>query len=167
MTTLLQIFDRRGALALVLAALIALPGAARAGDVLLTVTGAIASDKPATFDRDALSDLPRAQFTTSTVWTAGRIRFAGVRLRDLMDAVGAHGATLHAVGLNDYAIDLPMSDAAADGPIIAYEMNGKPMSVREKGPLWIVYPYDSDVRFRTEITYGRSVWQLVRIEVSD
>lgn len=140
---------------------------AMAEDPLLTVTGAIAGGAPRSFDRDALYDMPRAQFTTSTVWTSGQIQFAGVRLRDLLDQVGATGATLHVTALNDYAIDLPISDATPGGPIIAYEMNGKPMSVRENGPLWIVYPYDSDVHFRTETIYGRSVWQLVRIDVRD
>lgn len=167
MTLLRQIFDllRLRATALFFAALIASPVMAQ--DVLLTVTGAIDGDAPRTFDRDALHDMPRTQFTTSTVWTAGRIQFAGVLLSDLMAAVGATGDTLHAVALNDYAVELPMSDAGPDGPIIAYEVNGKPMSVREKGPLWIVYPYDSDGRYRTETIYGRSVWQLVRIEVRD
>jgi hypothetical protein len=49
--------------------------------------------------------------------------------------------------------------------MIAFRMNGAPMSVRDKGPLWIVYPYDSDPRFQTEIIYSRSIWQLDRLEV--
>ena len=46
------------------------------------------------------------------------------------------------------------------GPIIAYERNGKEMSVRSKGPLWIVYPYDSNPSYKTEAIYSRSIWQL-------
>jgi len=40
------------------------------------------------------------------------------------------------------------------------------MSAREKGPVWLVYNYDSDPAFRTETVYSRSVWQLDRITIS-
>jgi hypothetical protein len=39
------------------------------------------------------------------------------------------------------------------------------MSLREKGPLWIIYPFDSSPEYQTELTYSRSIWQLNRIEV--
>jgi hypothetical protein len=37
------------------------------------------------------------------------------------------------------------------------------MTVREKGPLWIVYPYDKNEKFQTEEIYARSVWSLWKI----
>ena len=60
---------------------------------------------------------------------------------------------------------MPLTDAVEGGPIVAYRMDGETMSVRDKGPLWIVYPYDSDADYRTEVIYSRSIWQLDRIEV--
>jgi hypothetical protein len=47
--------------------------------------------------------------------------------------------------------------------MIAYARNGEPMSLREKGPFWLVYNYDADPAFRTETVYSRSIWQLDRI----
>jgi hypothetical protein len=44
-------------------------------------------------------------------------------------------------------------------------VNGKPMPVREKGPLWIVFPYDESPKFRSDYIYSQSVWQLNRIDV--
>ena len=58
-----------------------------------------------------------------------------------------------------------MSDAVEGGPIIAYYTNGEEMSRRDKGPLWVVYPYDSDIAYQTELVYSRSIWQLDRISV--
>ena len=49
--------------------------------------------------------------------------------------------------------------------MIAYERNGAVMSVRDKGPLWIVYPYDSNPDYQTEEIYARSIWQLEKITV--
>ena len=44
-------------------------------------------------------------------------------------------------------------------------MNGDVMLVRNKGPLWVVYPYDENPEYRSEVIYSRSIWQLDRIEV--
>jgi hypothetical protein len=41
------------------------------------------------------------------------------------------------------------------------------MSLRDKGPLWIIYPYDSKSDFRTEVVYSRSIWQRDRLEALD
>jgi hypothetical protein len=62
-------------------------------------------------------------------------------------------------------VNIPLTDATPDGPIIAYENNGKEMTLRSKGPLWVVYPYDQSEDFRTEVTYSRSIWQLDRLEL--
>jgi hypothetical protein len=40
-----------------------------------------------------------------------------------------------------------------------------PMPIRDKGPLFIVYPFDSDPRLQTEQYYGRAVWQLKELNV--
>ena len=45
-------------------------------------------------------------------------------------------------------------------------MNGEIMSLRDKGPLWVIYPYDQNAAYRSEVTYSRSIWQLDRIEVT-
>lgn len=61
----------------------------------------------------------------------------------------------------------PVADATEQGPMLALAMDGKPMSVREKGPIWLIYPYDDFEAFRTEETYGWSIWQLDRIEIKE
>ncbi len=140
------------------------------GDVVLTISGAITETNrsgEARFDMAMLKALPATEFTTTTIWTDGKIRFTGVLLKDLLAAVGAHGKSVHAVALNDYAIDMPLADAMSGGPLLAYEVNGQPMSVRDKGPLWIVYPYDADADYRSELAYSRSIWQLARLEIGD
>ena len=79
-----------------------------------------------------------------------------------------HVENSETAGSNSAALTVGAPDLAEledDVPIIAYEMNGKPMSRREKGPLWIVYPYDSAAKYRTELAHARSVWQLDRLDV--
>ena len=39
------------------------------------------------------------------------------------------------------------------------------MTVRDKGPFWIIYPFDSNPDYQSEVIYSRSIWQLNRLEV--
>lgn len=140
------------------------------GEVILTVSGAVSNTNAggkAQFDLDMLKAMPASSFTTTTTWTSGKVTFTGVSLKDLLAAVGSSGSSIRAVALNDYAVDIPATDAVPDGPIVAYMMDGKLMSVRDKGPLWVVYPYDSRADYRTEVIYSRSIWQLAAIEVAN
>ena len=82
-----------------------------------------------------------------------------------MKQMGVTDGTLLATAINDYTVEIPVSDAVPGGPIVAYLMDGQEMPVRDKGPLWIVYPYDSSAAYRSEVVYSRSIWQLDRIEV--
>lgn len=117
--------------------------------------------------RADISAMPATEFTTSTLWTKGEVRFTGVLLKDFVDAFDLKGKPLTATAINDYAVDIPAEDAVEGGPIIAYLMNGQEMSPRDKGPLWIVYPYDSNVEYQSETYYSRSIWQLNRISVAE
>lgn len=140
------------------------------GAIVLTVTGEIASKNApegAVFDMEMLMKLPAKSFSTTTIWTEGSRQFTGVSLVDLLEAVDADGRNLKARALNDYVVDIPLSEEASAGALVAYAVDGKPMSVRDKGPLWIVYPFDSDSMFQTETVYSRSIWQLNGIEVLD
>ncbi|MCB5199595.1 molybdopterin-dependent oxidoreductase [Loktanella sp. TSTF-M6] len=138
------------------------------GDVLLTITGNIQMtnvDDQLQLDRDALMALEAATFETSTIWTEGVHSFQGVSLATLMEALGVTEGTIIATAINDYAVEIPVSDAVEGGGMVAYLMDDAEMRVRDKGPLWVVYPYDSDPAYRTEVIYSRSIWQLDRLEV--
>lgn len=139
------------------------------GDVILTVSGEIShsnTDGTAAFDLEMLKAMPATEFSTSTIWTEGVQEFVGVSLHDLAEAIGFEGQTLLASAVNDYRVEVPVSDIREGGPMIAYMRNGEAMSLREKGPLWIVYPYDTVAEYRAETIYSRSIWQLDRIEVA-
>ena len=130
-------------------------------DIILTVSSGM---DVLTLDRSDLSKLTVTSFDTSTIWTDGVHTFTGVSVKTLTDLIGVTNGMLRATAINNYAIEIPVSDAVNEGPIIAYLMDGKEMSVRDKGPLWIVYPYDASPDYRSEVVYSRSIWQLDRIE---
>jgi hypothetical protein len=84
----------------------------------------------------------------------------------LMEAVGATGETLIATALNDYETRIPVSDLAEFGVLLALKRNNEYMPVRDKGPLFIVYPFDSNRALKNQKYYSRSAWQLARIVVA-
>ncbi|WP_342069005.1 oxidoreductase [Yoonia algicola] len=141
---------------------------APSGDVVLTVSGALSMTNDGDqllLDLDMLMALPATTFETSTIWTEGVHQFKGVSLADFAASVGAEAGLFLATAINDYTVEIPFSDAVTGGPIIAYLMDGEAMSVRDKGPLWVIYPYDSNSLYRSEVVYSRSIWQLDRVEI--
>lgn len=142
--------------------------AAPTGEVVLTVDGTVTNtnaEDTAIFDLDGLMAMPPVSFSTTTIWTEGTPAFTGVPLKALLDAVGAKGTEIAATALNDYTVTIPVESITDDAPIVAYHIDGEAFSRRDKGPLWIVYPYDSDPAFQNELIYGRSIWQLNRLTV--
>lgn len=134
--------------------------------VVLTISAAPGEDD-LNFTLADLKSLPATEFSTQTIWTADPQTFTGVSLVDLLDAADMEVQGLRATALNGYDVQIPASDVVAGGPIVAYAIDGEPMPVRDRGPLWIIYPFDSKPEYQTETTYSRSIWQLYRLEAVD
>jgi hypothetical protein len=138
------------------------------GPVVLTVTGDLSEtnvDDTLQFDFDMLAAFDTTTIETSTIWTDGVSVFQGVALDKLVSVLGKTDGSLHATAINNYSVEIPLTDAIPGGPIVAYLKDGNPMSVRDKGPLWIIYPYDSATQYQSEVIFSRSIWQLDRIDV--
>lgn len=138
------------------------------GQAILTISGTsqVANvDDTLQFDRETFTALGLETVKTTTIWTDGVQTFEGVPLSTIVELLGIEDGVLKATAINDYTVEIPVSDAVDGGPIIAVRLNGEEMSVRDKGPLWVIYPYDSSDDYRTEVIYSRSIWQLDRIEV--
>jgi len=138
------------------------------GDVILTVTGRIEHANrsgAAVFDRSMLENLGLTKLTTWTPWTIKEADFRGVLARSLMDAVGAEGTQVRAKALNDYEVTIPLSDFTEYRVILAMYKNGRELTKREKGPLWIVYPWTDHPELDDRPTRQKSIWQLIQLHV--
>jgi hypothetical protein len=83
----------------------------------------------------------------------------------LMAAIGASGDTVVATALNDYVTEIPIADFSVYNVLLALKRDGEYMTPRDKGPLFIVYPFDSDPALHHQRFYSRSAWQLARLVV--
>ena len=155
---------RPGLFVTLCAASLSLAAPLQAGETVLTLTGAIA-DPPVELTFEDLLALPQHRLVTSTTVTDGTPAFDGFLMRDLLAEHGAAGTVVVAGALNDYQMKIPIEDFERFDVLGALFMDGEPLTPRDKGPIWIVYPRDDhpeleDIRFDT-----RWVWQLVTLQV--
>lgn len=113
-----------------------------------------------------LDALPQVTIRTSTPWHQGEQVFAGPSLLGLIKHHGIEGKLLLAEAINDYHSLIPIDELTAEHPILATRRNGNTMSVRDKGPIFIIYPYSTIGKIQARIL-SQSVWQLVRLRAID
>ena len=138
------------------------------GPVILTIQGNIKltnQGSRAVFDRHMIEQLSLTQVTTSTPWTDGVSTFEGPLLRGLIDYVGGVGKKISMVALNDYSASMPMEDMRKYDIVLAMKKDGKTLSVRDKGPFFVIYPFDHFPELNNELIHNRSVWQIKAITV--
>jgi len=135
---------------------------------ILVVAGKITATNKgqrAVFDRPMLEAMAGDEIKTRTPWYNGEVRFEGVAFSRLMTEIGATGENLVITALDDYSREIPIEDLVRNKAILAMKRDGQYLSVSDKGPLFVVYPYDSKAELKNEKYYSRSVWQVRRIEV--
>ncbi len=168
----LALMYRRSLLALAALPLLA-PASASAlvgpeGSVVLSLTGRLRQPNRgamAAFDMAMLERLPQSSFSTRTPWYAQARRFTGPLLRDVLAAAGGHGTQMRASALNGYRVDIPVDDAQRYDLLLARLLDDKPMTVRDKGPLFMIYPFDQHASLRNAVYFSRCAWQLNAIDL--
>jgi hypothetical protein len=135
-----------------------------------TVRGALTIDGPGVarelvLDDDALAALGAEELVTRTPWTEGVPRFGGVPLAKALGAAGATGDRVRAIALNEYAVEFSARDATAEGAFLARTMDGRELTVRDKGPFWMIFPWSQRPELGTASVQALSVWQLRELEV--
>jgi hypothetical protein len=129
--------------------------------VVLTVMGAVAANSGRV--ELSLADLEAVgpvELNTHTPWTEGEQRFTGVLASKLLQEVGSRGEMIDAIALDDRKVTIPRKELEKYPIIIAFKHNGQYMRIRDKGPLWIIYPLDEYPELRTLQREHRMVWHL-------
>ena len=140
------------------------PAAATTAEVALELVGAGNSQTRA-LTLDDLAALPQVEVTTENEFSDGAVTYRGPLVRDVLAELGLDRLqAVRFVAVNDYYVDIPTSDFAEYDVILATEADGMPLSRRDKGPLWLMYPISAHVALRDPIYLRRLIWQVVRIE---
>jgi DMSO/TMAO reductase YedYZ molybdopterin-dependent catalytic subunit len=104
-------------------------------------------ENPQTLDYDQLRALPRADqvsdFHCVTGWSVKNVHWGGVRFRDLLAAARPHAdaKVLTFVSAEQPYVDtLTLEQAHLKDAMLAYEMDGKPLSRAHGAPVRVVIP---------------------------
>ncbi len=131
----------------------------------LLVYGNLKDEGKRTLDMDFIRSMEQTSFKTKTPWTEGQRMFTGVRISTLLESVGAESSNFEAIAINDYRFTLKDLDFDKYPVIIAYEIDGEPLTIKTLGPLWIIFPFDDYPELLTQSNKAASVWQLIELNV--
>ena len=104
--------------------------------------------------------LPQHTFFSKSPWYQGRIKMTGPLIRDVLFKYKIKGEIIEAQALDDYKTKIPISDVFKYNIVLAHTSNDFPLTVKTKGPLWVVYPFDDNPELQAYKHYERSIWQL-------
>jgi hypothetical protein len=138
------------------------------GKVILTISGKITNanqGKTVVLDLAMLDSLPQSKVTTRNPWRKEPHTYEGPLLSTVMKWVGGQGTNWVVTALNDYVVTIPSTDSTEWPVILSTKIDGHPMSVREKGPTFIAYPFDEHPQLLNEVYFCRSIWQIKSIDV--
>lgn len=117
------------------------------------------------FTLEDLRGLPQKTVVTENEFVDGPVAYRGPLVRDVLERLALNQADmLRFTAVNDYYVDIPTSDFLRYDVILALEADGKPLSRREKGPIWLMYPISDHSELRAHVYINRLIWQVYRIE---
>ncbi|RBO86295.1 hypothetical protein [Marinomonas aquiplantarum] len=137
--------------------------------IILTVEGDFENTnakQAANFDLPMLAALPQYSVTTKNPWAKGVHSYQGFSAVDLLETLKAKGTMLEVTALNKYMTKVPVEDFQTNGAIFATHRDGVPMSIRNLGPIMVIYPFDQNPELKSEVYYGRSIWQIRHIKIA-
>ncbi|SEO31719.1 hypothetical protein SAMN05216227_10951 [Pseudorhodobacter antarcticus] len=154
-------------LRLATAVVILLPSLSEAQTILTRIVSSSDGNQVKTdFTREDLAALPQTTVVTENDYVDTKATFTGLLVRDLFEEGSIKpDSNLVLTALNDYAVTIPASDVLDYDVILATTMDGKEMSVREKGPVWIIYPMSDHEKLRDASYNDRLIWQLSSVEL--
>lgn len=112
-----------------------------------------------------LAALPQATIVTENEFVHGMVTYRGPLAREVIAELVLHSSdTLRFTAANGYYIDIPTEELERYDVILATEADGTPLSRRDKGPIWLMYPISAHAELLDPAYVERLIWQLVDIE---
>jgi len=117
------------------------------------------------FSPEDLRALGLFELETSNDYLDEMALFEGVLMRDLIAAVDAGNTKIARLfAENDYVVEVSTQEFLIYDVMLALKQNGVALSLRDKGPIWMIYPTSDFPELQDPSFNNRLIWQLVRVE---
>lgn len=136
--------------------------------IVNTDPSANCGSKELTFSETKLLELPQHSFTTNHTWSTTPQEFSGPLLADVIKLVCPNAREVYLRSLDQYSIMINFQKLAKYQPILALKIDGKLLSIRERGPIWLMVDTNG-YKLPARSLDNLLVWQLyyIRIITSD
>ena len=142
----------------------ALIGSFATAQIALTVAP-VSGGEVKTFTIEELKALGETEIRTANEFVDGVRVFRGPLVRDVLRASKAAGSSrVWMTAANDYQVEVDPKEFFDYDAILALSMDGQPLSRRDKGPIWVIYPMSDFAELRDPVYNSRLIWQLVKLE---
>ena len=133
---------------------------------VLTIKGAITESNSANgveLDVETLAEMPSTDADVYEPFIKEDVTFTGVMLDDLLEIVGMESGagSVFMQALDDYSMELSITDVSEAGAMVAIEEDGKPIKIRHGGPARIVFLTDGKISANTDMW----IWSVNRMKV--
>lgn len=138
------------------------------GEVILEIYGAIEktnNDDVAEFDQTMINQLSKRVIHTNNHVVKDVVPYEGVDLSTLLKQLGAKGSIARVFALDDYVAEISIAEIHKYKVILATKENGKNLTIEDKGPFFVVFPFNDYPELRDNTHYSQSVWQVKSIEI--
>jgi len=120
-------------------------------------------------DLSDLDSMPQEELLTSLpsgLGIIGKNEWSGISLKYIVQNLGAkEDSVIELAALNDYVISIPMKSINTYNPVLASRLNGNTISIRSKGPLILIYPFDKYREINTPLYQDYTIWMIHEIRV--
>ena len=120
----------------------------------------------ATVTSNDMQTIGSVELRTPLVATPGGEHTAkGPLMRDVLAHFKAVGQSVDITALDGARIEIPSDDFTRYDVIVATEIDGKIIGVRERGPAWLVYPLKDHPELVNPVYDMRSIWQIKEVRM--
>ena len=118
------------------------------------------------FTREDLAGLDWHKIETGNEFITGVGMFRGPLFADVISLIGHAGATkVRLIGQNGFYSEVDIAEMVRYGAVLAMELNNRALSLRDFGPIWVMYPLDDHPELQDSRFNSRLVWQLKAVEL--
>lgn len=114
-----------------------------------------------------LQHLPQHEIRTKIPWTNETHTYRGPYLEEIFTLAKIKGEWLTLYALDHYQVSFNFKKIKMYKPILALQVDSKPLTIRTKGPIWLILPMSDYKELSAAIYNDYMIWHLIKISIEE